>query len=191
MNRILILIIISGIYLSSANAQVDSQWRGPDRDGKYHNENLLKSWPAEGPELVTTLENLGPGYSSPAVTDDRIYVTGMIDETGYLYAFDLSGKELWRKAYSEEWHSDFPGPRTSPTVAGNMIYFMNSFGVLFCFDDKGEKIWTLDLVEEFDMPVLEFGAVVPRSRSNCSAAFNPFRPYNSSLFGGLTPMWMG
>ena len=85
---------------SALFAQIDSQWRGDERDGKYKDKNLLKSWPADGPALLTTLEGLGIGYSSPAVTEDRIYITGTEDKTGYLFAFDLSGNQLWKKAYA-------------------------------------------------------------------------------------------
>ncbi len=39
-----------------------------------------------------TLEGLGIGYSSPAVTSDRIYITGMDESTGYIFAFELAAQ---------------------------------------------------------------------------------------------------
>jgi len=153
------MLFISSLCVSSLFGQIDSQWRGDARDGKYHNEKLLKSWPANGPELITTLEGLGIGYSSPAVTNDRLYITGMEGSTGYIFAFDLSGKQLWKKAYGKEWNTEFPGSRVCPTIVGDMIYFSSSLGEVYCFNHKGEKIWTLDMQKVFNMPILEYGVV--------------------------------
>lgn len=152
-----ILIFLFLLITTSLFAQIDSQWRGENRDGKYNNEKLLKSWPADGPALLTTLEGLGIGYSSPAVTEDRIYITGTEDKTGYLFAFDLSGKQLWKKAYAKEWDARYPGSRVTPTVTGGKVYISSSLGQVFCFDANGSKIWTVDMQKEFDAPNLRFG----------------------------------
>jgi len=153
----LIIILVFLFYTSSQIAQVDAQWRGDARDGKYEDKNLLKSWPENGPELIYTIGDLGKGYSSPAVTNDAIYVTGMEDDTGYLYVFDLKGKPLWKEVYSKEWDTRYPGARVSPTVTKDRIYFSNSLGQVFCFDKKGNRIWSLDMQKEFDAPNLRFG----------------------------------
>lgn len=159
MKKILVLLFLFSFCSSSLFAQIESQWRGDQRDGKYNNEKLLKSWPANGPVLITTLENIDNGYSSPAVTDDRIYVTGMEDGTGYLFAFDISGKQLWKKAYGKEWDTDYPGARVSPTVTGDRIYFSSSLGQVFCFDNKGSKIWMVDIKKDFDAEIIRWGMV--------------------------------
>lgn len=159
MKKILVLLFLLSFCFTSLFAQIDSQWRGEKRDGKYNNEKLLKTWPADGPDLITTLEGLGIGYSSPAVTDDRLFITGMHDGIGYIFAFDLSGKRLWKKAYGKEWDTEFPGSRVCPTVAGDRIYFSSSIGQVFCFSTSGEKIWTIDMQKDFDMPILEYGVV--------------------------------
>jgi len=41
-----------------ANAQIH-QFRGPERDGKFPESNLLKAWPEEGPELLLEFEGIG------------------------------------------------------------------------------------------------------------------------------------
>jgi len=157
--KITSLLLLFGICLSSLFAQVDSQWRGPNRDGKYHNEKLLKSWPANGPQLIKTLKGIGKGYSSPAVTKDRIYVAGIEDETGYLFAFDLSGKKLWKKAYGKEWDNSYPGSRGTPTVTAGKIYISSSLGQVVCLDTEGKKIWSVDMIDKFDAPNLRWGMV--------------------------------
>ncbi|MCG2814882.1 MAG: alcohol dehydrogenase, partial [Candidatus Aminicenantes bacterium] len=91
------------LLLSPAFGQVDSQWRGPNRDGKYPGKNLLNVWPEEGPSLIWSAEDLGEGFSSAAVTADRVYVTGLVGSSGFLFALDHSGKLLWKKEYGKEW----------------------------------------------------------------------------------------
>ena len=97
-NSIIFSIVLTIFSMTSLIAQIDSQWRGQERDGKYEGEKLLKSWPTSGPELLTTIKDLGKGWSSPAVTNDRIYITGMEDDVGYLYAFNMAGKKIWKKS---------------------------------------------------------------------------------------------
>ena len=84
------------LYLLSSTLVADdfSQWRGPNRDGKYPDTNLLTQWPENGPDLVWSTTGFGEGHSSPAVTSHGIYLTGMINGTGYLFALEKNGKLL-------------------------------------------------------------------------------------------------
>jgi hypothetical protein len=50
------------------------QWRGPHRNGVSQESGLLKQWPAEGPKLLWQLDDIGDGYSTPAVVGTRIYL---------------------------------------------------------------------------------------------------------------------
>ena len=153
------IVVLLMIYLSPSFifGQVDSQWRGPNRDGIYPNESLLKTWPEEGPALIWSLEGLGDGYSSPAVTADRVYVTGMSGGEGFLYAFDTQGRPVWKASYGPEWNGSRPGARTTPTVVGDKIYLMSATGRAVCIDKDGEKIWSVDLMAEFGARNLQWG----------------------------------
>ena len=50
------------------------QWRGPQRDGISQESGLLKQWPVEGPKLLWQVNDIGDGYSTPAVVGTRIYL---------------------------------------------------------------------------------------------------------------------
>ncbi|MBN1996383.1 PQQ-binding-like beta-propeller repeat protein, partial [candidate division KSB1 bacterium] len=100
----------------SAFAGVSSQWRGPERTGIYTEKNLLQQWPAEGPQLLWTAEGLGTGHSSAAVTDNIVYISTMIDGQGLIFAFDINGKQLWKKNYAKEWNESHPGTHSTPTI---------------------------------------------------------------------------
>ena len=151
------IIILISCFLQTTLAQTNSQWRGENRDGKYSSKNLLKKWPENGPELITIVKDIGIGYSSPAVTNDRIYVSGMIDETGYLFAFDLKGKQLWKKSYGEERDDSYPGSRGTPTVVSNKIYLISGLGNVVCFNSDGHIVWKIDMQKQFNAPMKTFG----------------------------------
>jgi outer membrane protein assembly factor BamB len=155
---ILPIILLLNLYTVNLHARVDAQWRGPERDGKYPEKNLLKEWPAQGPELLWSVTGFGEGYSSPAVTTDGIYLTGMVDGNGYLFSLDLKGKERWRTSYGLEWQDGHDGARTTPTVVGDKIYIMSGTGKVVCFNTAdGKIVWQVDLVQSFDARNLKWG----------------------------------
>jgi outer membrane protein assembly factor BamB len=159
MKKMIVMFFLLAFFLSSSSVfgQIDSQWRGPKRDGVYPDESLLKKWPDEGPKLVWSVEGLGAGYSSPAVTSDRVYLTGEMRGEGILFAFDSSGKLLWKASYGSEWDGSRPGARTSPTIVGDKIYLMSAEGGAACFSTNGKKVWSVDLMKEFGARNLQWG----------------------------------
>ncbi len=149
--------LIVGVCVLVSFGQIDSQWRGSNRDGVYSNETLLKTWPASGPKLLWSYDGLGDGHSSAAVTSDRVYMTGMTEGKGYLFAFDMTGKLLWKSHYGPEWDDGHDGSRTTPTVVGNRIYIMSAEGLCVCFDTKGKKVWHVYLIKDFKARNLRWG----------------------------------
>jgi len=142
---------------ASAAGPIDSQWRGPKRDGVYPGENILKAWPAEGPNLLWLYEDLGAGYSSAAVTSDGIFVTGMIRGEGFLCAFDNEGQLKWKTSYGPEWDGSSPGARTTPTIVGDRIYLMSAEGRAICMDTGGKVLWSVNLMQKFRAKNLQWG----------------------------------
>jgi outer membrane protein assembly factor BamB len=119
----------------------------------------LKKWPEGGPKLLWTAdEKLGAGYSSPAVTGDTIYTTGMFDGHGYVIALDLDGKLKWKVKYGPEWTSNFPAARTTPTIDGDSLYVMSGLGKIVCFSaTDGKQIWAVDTVDTFGAKDITWG----------------------------------
>ncbi|MDP4291471.1 MAG: PQQ-like beta-propeller repeat protein [Bacteroidota bacterium] len=145
MKKAIILLFIFISFVTAASAQTVYQWRGQNRNGVYNEKNLLKSWPAQGPQLLWVNENVGNGFGSMSITPDRIYITGEKDTLGYLNALDLKGNLLWKSDYVKEWVKTFPGSRSTPTVVGDLIYVCSGLGNLACFDTKtGNKKWFVD-----------------------------------------------
>jgi outer membrane protein assembly factor BamB len=141
------------LALSAALCRADDwpQFRGPNRDGKSAETGLLKKWPDAGPAMLWSFDELGIGYSSVAVADGLVYTTGMIDNQGFLFAFDLAGNLKWRQSYGPEWTGSQKGTRTTPTVDGDRIYVFSGTGVMTCLNAKtGHRIWQRDIITEFD-----------------------------------------
>jgi outer membrane protein assembly factor BamB len=158
MKKIWMLIgLLMILQATLAMGQIDSQWRGPNRDGTYPNEKLLKSWPKDGPKLIWSTEVLGIGYSSPSVTADRVYITGMEGSTGMLYALDMKGKLLWKSEYGAEYDDAQPGSRTTPAVVGDRIYVISGKGRVVCFDTQGKTVWAVDGEKEFGARDIRWG----------------------------------
>ena len=61
---------------NTATAAEWPQWRGPLRNGLSSETGLLKQWPANGPAVTWSITNLGEGYGSVAIKENRIYVQG-------------------------------------------------------------------------------------------------------------------
>lgn len=155
-------LIISGILLLSLEmlnaGDVTSNWRGPNRDGKYLDTNLLESWPKEGPEMIWSFTGLGQGFASAAVTENNIYTTGMVEKIGYVFAFDKSGNLLWKREYGKEWNKNYPGTRTTPIIAGDLLYIESTHGEVVCLNaGDGTVVWRTNLFDEYGARNIRWG----------------------------------
>jgi len=150
--RKIIPFALTVIFLLSAGilrGQVHG-WRGPDRNGVIPEKDLKKSWPEKGPDLIWSYEGLGDGHGSIGPGKDRFFLLGMENHTGILFSFDYNGKLLWEKKYGPEFTESYVGPRCTPVVAGDRVYFQSGHGVVYCYDhNNGEELWSVDLQKKF------------------------------------------
>ncbi len=154
-NGLTVCLLLVSILLS---AQENIQWRGTDRTGIYHEEGLLKSWPADGPALKWHFDDLGEGHSSVAIDDDKIYLTGLKGGQGVLYVLDLNGKLILKKEYGPEWTESYPGPRGTATIDNGKIYLISGMGDIFCFNQKNlDIIWTKNILQAYNASNIKWG----------------------------------
>jgi outer membrane protein assembly factor BamB len=156
--------------VSQANA---TSWRGPNSTGVYPETGLMKEWPEDGPEVLWQYEDLGKGHSSPAIANGKIYLTGMEGGMGYLYVLSNDGSFLNKYKIGKEWSISYPGSRSTPTVAGNLIYTYTGQGILTCIDEeKGSIVWQKNMFEDFDGENIQWGVteslVVDGEKVYCS-----------------------
>jgi outer membrane protein assembly factor BamB len=151
------LFAILFLFFNSISQEI-VQWRGPNRNGIFPDKELLKSWPADGPELLWTADGLGDGYSSAVVSEDAIFVSGAIEDKGYIIALDHNGKELWRSFYGNEWIESYEGARTTPLLYDEKLYMVSGMGKIICMNPQnGTIIWEVDLIEKYGAINLKWG----------------------------------
>ncbi len=127
-----------------------SQWQGPNRDNKSSETGLLTQWPKDGPKLLWSAEGLGNGYSTVSIADGLLYTTGIINNEGFLFAYDLQGNLKWKQSHGAEWTQNRPGTRGTPTASDGFVYVISGTGNVSCFNSKsGEKKWSADVFKEF------------------------------------------
>jgi outer membrane protein assembly factor BamB len=158
MKTLILKTIIILFAVATVQSQIINNWRGPDRDGKYPDKNLLQEWPAGGPQMVWSIENLGAGFTSPVFANGKIYITGLEGETGYVYVLSTRGRIENKFPYGPEIHRSYPGGRSSVVVADNLLYLVSGNGLLVCMDaGNGSINWTKDLFSDFDGKNLRWG----------------------------------
>lgn len=151
------LLFVACSYAPTSESET-TQWRGPNRDGIYPDKDLLKEWPVEGPELIWKFDQLGLGYGGPVISDQKIYINGTIDSVSYLFALDMNGEMLWKKAYGKEWMTSFPGVRSTVNIVDEYSYLLSGKGELICLQtSNGEIIWKQDLVTEYEAQKTMYG----------------------------------
>ena len=135
------------------------QWRGLNRDGISKETGLLKAWPASGPKVVWTAP-LGPGYSSIAISQGRIFTMASLGGSEVAICLDeATGKQLWSFRMDNNYESgQGDGPRSTPTVDGNWVYVLGATGKLYALNAKdGKKIWFHDLKTEYGSEIPGWG----------------------------------
>lgn len=146
------------------------QWRGPTRDG--HVTKGSPAWPNTlADKSLTKLwsaDDLGPSYSGPIVSDDKVFTTETVDgKREVVTAFDRkTGKQLWQAKWDGATTVPFFAAkngswiRSTPALDGDRLYVAGIRDVLVCLNAAdGKEIWRLDCVKEYKTEVPTFGAV--------------------------------
>ena len=148
-NYLLFLLIL--VSTNIVIAQNISEWRGVGRTGVYNESGLLKVWPESGPQLLWSTEALLPGYSSMAIANGTVYLTGIKDTMDVLIAVDMTGKIKWQTPYGRTWVDAFPDSRCTPTVEGDRVYVSSSMGEVVCLNAlSGEIVWKVNAFKKYD-----------------------------------------
>jgi outer membrane protein assembly factor BamB len=139
--RIICLIISSIVLPILLQAQIN-QFRGFNHCGIFPETGLLKQWPENGPKLILKVEGIGNGWSSAAIENNTIYITGKIDTMDVLSAISFEGKIIWQTPYGLSWDKSYPDTRSTPTIENGKAYLSSGIGEVACVDIKnGNLIW--------------------------------------------------
>jgi outer membrane protein assembly factor BamB len=151
----LALFITTSANMAASNSDWP-QWRGPERNGTSPERGLLKQWPAGGPKLLWQVNDIGDGYSTPAVVGARLYVMSNIGmENEFVQARSTrDGKPVWTMRVGNVGNPNqnppYPKARSTPTVDGDFVYVLSSDGDLACLEARTGKIrWQKSIRKDF------------------------------------------
>lgn len=131
--------------LPVAQSESWPRFRGPTNTDHSPDTGLLKSWPKGGPKRLWLYEEAGMGYSGFSVLGERLFTMGTRKGNTFLLCLDAAtGKKVWStkvgKIYKNDWGN---GPRSTPTIDGELIYTIGGQGDILCARHKnGKKVWS-------------------------------------------------
>ncbi|OHB82057.1 MAG: dehydrogenase, partial [Planctomycetes bacterium RBG_16_64_10] len=139
------------------------QWRGPDRDGVWHEPKAFERFDGDRLPLRWRAPIAG-GYSGPTVADGRVYVTDRLvepDELERVHCFDWrTGNPLWVYSYPAPYHDVgyTDGPRAAVTIRDGRAFALGTMGHLHCLDAATGVIrWQHDLNAEYQIRMPMWG----------------------------------
>ncbi len=184
--------------IGHANALADDwpQWRGPSRDGVWHEKGITQRFTDRhltSPKQlkIAWRQPISAGYSGPTVADGRVIVTDRVLEPKPIervLCFDAAnGKKLWGHEYDCDYEGvQYPaGPRACVTITDGRAYALGAMGHLHCLDAaEGKVLWAKDLFNLYDIrlpiwgisaaPLVEGDLVIVQvgGRDACLVAFD-------------------
>jgi outer membrane protein assembly factor BamB len=156
------------LFLHSVSAQEWNQWRGPLRNGSVAAANTPPSWPEKLNQSWRV--EVGEGYSSPVVSDGRVFVSSRSDPDEMVTAINLAdGKVIWKQKYASTFQKNqyavemAKGPHATPLVDGKRLFTLGVSGVLATWDTaSGRELWKRD-----------FSKIIDTSKLFCGTAASP------------------
>lgn len=156
-----VCVLLVGALSAFVSADDWPQWRGPTRNGVWHETGIIEKFDSPKLEPIWRVEISG-GYSGPTVAGNRVYVTDRVikpESIERVLCYDAkTGKKVWIHTYPCNYKNvGYPiGPRASVTVNQGRAYSLGATGFLHCLDAAGgDVIWKKDLRTEYKirMPI--------------------------------------
>ncbi len=130
------------------------RFRGPDGTGISRESIAEKGWP-EGDLRQIWKTAVGVGFSSPVVSEGRLFISGNQADSDTFYCLDTeTGDPLWKHSWdSEVWPYLYEGGvNATATVDGSRVFALGRHGPLFCFEaHTGDVLWQLDLHRDLQL----------------------------------------
>lgn len=146
----LLVLFSAGAAAASASDPEWPQFHGPRRDNRSTDTGLLQRWPEGGPPLLWQAEGIGEGWATVAISGGKIYTAGNIADETVITALDLDGKQLWQAKNGPAYDRQYPGARSTPTIADGKLYHLGD-GSIVCLDAaSGRRLWQVNMIDKFE-----------------------------------------
>ena len=137
-----------------------TDFRGPARDGAYHETPILTTWPAQGLKAIWK-QPIGGGYASFVIAHGRAFTIEQRDRDEVVAAYDVeTGRELWTSSWPAEFREFMggDGPRATPTWFDGDVYSLGALGEFRCLEDAtGRVIWRTNILQDAGAGNLQWG----------------------------------
>ncbi len=140
-----------------------SDWigfRGPQRDGVVKGVRIETDWAAHPPKLVWK-QPIGPGWSSFAVVDGRVFTQEQRGEDECVTCYDAAnGAEIWCHRDATRFSEPVAGagPRGTPQFHDGKLFAQGASGHLICLDAvTGKRLWLADTAADSKAPTPIWG----------------------------------
>lgn len=143
-------LILSAILSATASAENWPNWRGPNQNGTADG-SFPTTWSAD--ENVAWKYDLpGLGASTPAVWEDKIFLTFVDNEKNAALCVNRSGEKVWQVELGDASgpkHKKASGANSSPVTDGSHVVFYFKSGALVATDMDGNIQWQKNTYEMF------------------------------------------
>lgn len=135
------------------DALAEPEWpgfRGADRAGHAMAGKISTNWNAEPPKMLWKI-SVGPGWSSFAVAGKMIFTQDQRGPKETVICLDAeSGQEIWKTEFDGRLEDPMggPGPRATPTLAGDALYAVGGAGAFLKLNPTtGAVVWKKELTQ--------------------------------------------
>ena len=147
------LVIAAWLGLSWLQAENWSNWRGPEYNGSSPERNLPEKWSKEE-NIRWATDMPGPSAATPAIYNDRVFVSALHARTKDLLALGLdrkTGKILWQEIVGSGFGGDEKSSKSSPSPIADeqRVYFYFGSGDLAAFDHGGKLLWSRNIQYDY------------------------------------------
>jgi outer membrane protein assembly factor BamB len=150
--RTLLAGFLTLVSVSAVRADNWPQWRGPTNDGVCKETNHTAEW-SDTKNVVWKLAMPGMGSSTPAIWEDRMFLTSEDDKDLELLCISTAGKELWKRKLGsgrKRWmNGEANNASASPCTDGKHVWVFDGVGDFACFDFDGKEIWKFDAQDRY------------------------------------------
>lgn len=131
-------------------------FRGPEGNGHAYIGDIPTSWNgATGDRILWKIKVPKPGFNSPIIWGEKIFLSGADEKTQEVYGFDAAtGALMWTTPLNDISGHPSESPKVSddtgyaaPTMAtdGQRLFALFATGDLACLDMNGKRLWEKNL----------------------------------------------
>ncbi|CAN5169014.1 PQQ-binding-like beta-propeller repeat protein [soil metagenome] len=127
-----------------------AEYRGVKRDGVVAGPALAREWKTPPRELWR--QPVGGGFAGFVVQGSVAVTIEQRRDREAIVCYDTAtGTEIWAFSYPADFQEAMggPGPRATPTIAGDEVFSLGAVGDLVCLDLKtGKKKWNVNVLAD-------------------------------------------